>query len=351
MSQYVVIGAGVLGASTAYQLSKKGVDVTLIDQFHFGEATRAAAGIISPWLSQKNNPEVYSILQKGAAYYEDLQQELHQIGINDIGYRKVSSIHLHKDESKLSKMITDVKGRREEAPEIGEVNVLTGKDVQETIPFMSDRMGAVQVEGGGRVHGETLKDSLIRAAKMNGATVRQGEAILNGEHQLYVNGAPVEYHKLIVTNGAWIHQLIKKDVLPFEITSTKTQIVYLQGKDHLSGEWPVIMLPNNKYIVGFDNGRIAIGAEHLPNNDFEPQLSAGSVLDLLKIIFKFAPGLKEAKWIDTRVGFRPSSSLNEPVLQVLPSNPNIIIGNGLGSSGMTSGPYLGLKLAEMALYQ
>ncbi len=51
MKTYIVIGAGILGASTAYHLAKAGVRVTLVDRQDLGQATNAAAGIICPWLS------------------------------------------------------------------------------------------------------------------------------------------------------------------------------------------------------------------------------------------------------------------------------------------------------------
>jgi len=44
-----IVGAGIVGATAAYQLSKKGIDVTVFDA-GVGQATKAAAGIICPWL-------------------------------------------------------------------------------------------------------------------------------------------------------------------------------------------------------------------------------------------------------------------------------------------------------------
>lgn len=50
MKTYIVVGGGILGASTAYHLAKAGVRVTLVDRQDLGQATDAAAGIICPWL-------------------------------------------------------------------------------------------------------------------------------------------------------------------------------------------------------------------------------------------------------------------------------------------------------------
>lgn len=45
MNKVIVIGAGILGASAAYQLSKLGAEVIIIDRKDVGQATDAAAGL------------------------------------------------------------------------------------------------------------------------------------------------------------------------------------------------------------------------------------------------------------------------------------------------------------------
>ncbi|HYX48427.1 MAG TPA: FAD-dependent oxidoreductase, partial [Ktedonobacteraceae bacterium] len=45
----VIIGAGVIGSSIAYQLSKQGVQVSVLEREEIAaEASRAAAGLLSP---------------------------------------------------------------------------------------------------------------------------------------------------------------------------------------------------------------------------------------------------------------------------------------------------------------
>ncbi|WP_328194111.1 FAD-binding oxidoreductase [Bacillus atrophaeus] len=55
MEKVIVVGAGILGASAAYQLAKMGADVLVIDRKDKGQATHAAKGIICPWISPRSN--------------------------------------------------------------------------------------------------------------------------------------------------------------------------------------------------------------------------------------------------------------------------------------------------------
>ncbi|RPF52173.1 NAD(P)/FAD-dependent oxidoreductase [Aquisalibacillus elongatus] len=349
MKPYIIIGAGILGASTAYHLSKQGVPVILIDKHHKGEATRSGAGIISPWLSQKNNQKLYKIISSGAKYYPELVRELSDQGIHDTSYAQVGSIHLHKSQDKLEKMVQDAADRREDAPEVEGLSLLTGQEVNNSISIMGDRMGAVKVDGGARVNGRKMRDALIQAAKLHGTEVIEGEAQFISDNKISVNQKELTGQKIIVTNGAWADHLLKQIGISFHVSSQKTQILQLEYRDDDPSKWPAIMLPNNKYIVGFENHQVFVGSAHDANDDFDPTSSAAGVYEILKTAFKFAPGLEQAKFIGSQVGFRPTMPDQEPYIGNLPNHPDIFITNGLGASGITSGPYLGKTIAETLL--
>ena|SRR5690606_40186684 len=121
MSEVIVVGAGVLGASTAYHLVKMGAKVTIVDAGLEGQATVAAAGIICPWTSQRRNKKWYTLAKNGAAYFSTLIPALEEDSDIDTGYKKVGAISIHTDSEKLKKMKERALKRREDAPEIGEV--------------------------------------------------------------------------------------------------------------------------------------------------------------------------------------------------------------------------------------
>ncbi|MET3683301.1 D-amino-acid dehydrogenase [Alkalibacillus flavidus] len=350
MAHYLVVGAGILGSSVAYHLAKQGQRVTVIDYPNEGEATRAAAGIISPWVSQKQNDTLYQVLKHGAAYYADLVKQLHALGIHETSYKQVGSLHLHKNGDKLAKMVDDTLFRRQDAPEIGEVTQLSAEAVEQESPVMTDNMGAVKMAGGGRVNGGVFRDALLKGAEMYGTSVIQGYATLHqNKTAVDVNGTMIEADQIVATNGAWASSLLRETGHHIDVTSTKTQIVQLQLPDYVTEDWPVVMLPNNKYIVGFKGGIVSVGAEHRDNMDFRPNVDAASIHDILKVAFKFAPGLKDAHFINAKVGFRPQTPDKRPVYGFLSDSPAIYVANGLGASGMTSGPFLGAEITRHLL--
>ncbi len=103
MQSYIVIGSGILGASTAYHLAKQGADVTLVDRNDPGQATAAAAGIVCPWLTNRRNKAWYRLVKEGAKYYPTLIQQLRADGETETGYARVGAINIFDTEEKLNK--------------------------------------------------------------------------------------------------------------------------------------------------------------------------------------------------------------------------------------------------------
>jgi D-amino-acid dehydrogenase len=353
MQKMIVVGAGILGASTAYHLAKSGVDVALVDRFDRGQATDAAAGIICPWLSQRRNKAWYQLVKGGARYYPALIDQLEADGETDTGYSRVGAISLHTDAEKLEKMAERARKRREDAPEIGEISILSQAETKKLFPPLSEEYGSVYVSGGARVNGRALRNSLINAAIKNGATFLQGDATLvfkdNQVTGIKLNESILEADQVIVTGGAWSKELLQPLGVHFLVKPQKAQIIHLEMKDMDTSQWPVVMPPNDQYIVTFEDGRVVVGATHEDDAGFDYRVTAGGVNEVLEKALSVAPGLANSTMLETRVGFRPFTPGFLPVIGSLPNYKGIFIANGLGASGLTSGPYLGSELAKLAL--
>ncbi|WP_449540278.1 NAD(P)/FAD-dependent oxidoreductase [Ferdinandcohnia sp. Marseille-Q9671] len=355
MNTYIVVGAGILGASTAYHLAKAGASVTIVDRQDKGQATDAAAGIVCPWLSQRRNKAWYNLAKSGANYYSSLIPELEAVGETKTGYKKVGAISLHSMDDKLQKMEERAYTRREDAPEIGEITRLDASNSKKLFPPLSDEYSSVYISGAARVNGRELRNALIRAAKHYGAVEKNGSAALlqEGDHLIgiKVEGEVVKADKLIVTAGVWAHDLLAPLGINFLVSSQKAQIVHLQLEDTNTENWPVVMPPNDQYILAFDEGRVVVGATHENDKGIDLRVTAGGLHEIFDKAIPIAPGLSDGTVLETRVGFRPFTPDFLPVIGSIPGFDNLYAANGLGASGLTVGPYLGGELAKLAMGQ
>lgn len=353
MLKYIVIGTGILGASTAYHLAKLGADVTLVDRQDRGQATDAAAGIVCPWLSQRRNKAWYHLVKGGAKYYPTLIKQLEADGETETGYKRVGAITLHTDEEKLEKMAERARKRREEAPEIGEITILSPSETKKLFPPLSEEFGSIHVSGGARVNGRALRNALVNAAIKNGATLIHGDASLvhkdNRVTGIKLQESILIADRVIVTGGAWSKELLQPLGINFLVIPQKAQIVHLEIPDTDTSKWPVVMPPNDQYILTFEDGRIVVGATHEDEAGFDNRVTAGGLNEILCKALAVAPGLADSTILETRVGFRPFTPGFLPVIGTLPNYEGLLLANGLGASGLTSGPYLGAELAKLAL--
>lgn len=355
MKQYIIIGAGILGTTAAYQLAKSGVSVTVIDREDPGRATDAAAGIICPWLSQRRNKAWYELAKSGAAYYTSLIEQLKEDGETETGYRQVGAISVQKDADKLEKMKERAITRRFNAPEIGVVEKLSTTETSALFPPLSNEFESVYISGAARVNGRALRKSLVNAAKKHGAVFVKGSAELEYMDKI-VTGVRIGNQLypadcVLVTAGAWASELLKPLDIHLEVSGQKAQIVHLQLSDEKTEEWPVVIPPNDQYILAFDNGKVIVGATHENDMEFDGRVTAGGLHEVLDKALAVAPGLNESEFVETRVGFRPITPNFLPIIGEVPNVKGLFLANGLGASGLTVGPFLGEQLAKLTLGQ
>ncbi|REJ09005.1 FAD-binding oxidoreductase [Halobacillus trueperi] len=347
----IIIGAGILGASTAYHLAKKGEEVIVIDRNDPEQATRNAAGIVCPWLTNRSNKVWYPLVTGGAKYYPALMEELAEAGETQTGYKQVGAINIFDTEEKLEKKRKVALERKEQAPEMGEISCLSPEETKEMFPPVAEHYRALHISGGARVNGAEVTSSLLRAAKKSGATFINGDAAFLYENKrvegVYVHGEKIFSDRVVVANGAWTKTLFDPIGMSPHVTFEKAQIVHVDMENYDTENWPVMLPPFNHYILTFGKGRIVIGATKEKAHD--TRVTAGSVHQLMDKALRVAPGLADATYVKTNVGFRPFTPGSTPVIGKVPGHENVVVANGLGASGLTSGPYIGSELSKYLL--
>lgn len=355
MKKVIVVGAGILGAATAFQLAAMGAEVLVIDRKDKGQATDAAAGIICPWLSQRRNQAWYRLATAGARYYPELIAQLHDEGETETGYAQVGALSVHHDPGKITQMEERAQVRKADAPEIGEITRLGEAEARELFPLLAEGYPAVRISGAARVDGRALRDALIRSAQRKGAVVVNGEASLiysgNRVTGVTVGAQAFTADLVIVCAGAWAGPLLQPLGIHFKVHYQKAQIVHLELPDSQdTGNWPVVIPPNDQYLLTFEGQKIVLGSTHENDiEDYDIRITAGGIQEILNKGLDLAPGLADSTFQEVRVGFRPFTPGFLPVIGAIPGWEGLITANGLGASGLTMGPYLGSQLAKLAL--
>jgi D-amino-acid dehydrogenase len=347
MMRIVVVGSGIVGASCAYTASSLGAEVVLADAALPGRATAAGAGIVCPWWSElADDPVWYQFAYAAARYYQELAAGL---GAADMGYRRVGALIMcSTDEQETVRQ--QFRARRAAAPEIGEVEPLTGPQARAIFPLLSGDRPAVHIDGAWCVDGRQVATTLASAAAARGAVIKTGRAELvrtSGRATgVTIGGEFIAADAVVMATGAWADSVLP----PGLVEPQRGQIAHFSVEPADTRGWPVV-LPAGRghYLVAFDDHRVVAGATRESGSGFDYRVTAAGLAEVLREALAAAPGLATAAHLETRVGFRPLSADGRPVLGPVPGTDGLIVVTGLGPTGLTMGPYAGAVAARLAL--
>ncbi|MGT2911897.1 NAD(P)/FAD-dependent oxidoreductase [Streptococcus cameli] len=341
----IIIGGGIVGSTAAFYLSQEqGLTVTLIDK-GIGTATRAAAGIICPWLSQRRNKEWYALTASGASFYQQLMIDLQEAGIPDLPYQQTGTLVFKNKASLLEKLQSMATERRKTAKDIGDLSIWTGAELTQLIPPLTTQQGAILASGGGRVDGEKLLEHLQQLILKNGGQILKGEATLRDEKTVLIEEQELSFDHLLLACGAWLPTILSSLSYQVDIRPQKGQLLEIQTQ-YETESWPGCMLHGEIDILPFENGKLVIGATHEDDMNYDLTIDTNKIQAMKDIASQFIPAVANSTVAATRVGTRAYTSDFLPFYGNLADNPNIWVASGLGSSGLTSGPFIGWQLAQ-----
>lgn len=347
-----IIGSGIVGASSAFHIAKKGHEVFLIDEVKDGKATLAGAGILCPWNSRVNDPDWFDIATRGFAYYPEFLEALEELGEVDTGYKQSGALFVSKDYDTIHQLKVKLEKDKEQFPAIGEIKLLQAPDGKNFFPSLHENLHALYISGSARLDGRLLGDALIRAVKRMGTHIVEEKARLKkirNKAIVVTEKEEITADKIIVATGAWTNEILSPLGLSINVSPQRGQIIHLKA-DVETSNWPVVLpLDSSHYIVPFDDQRIVFGATREDGTGFDYRMTAGGIHEVLEEGLKVAPNLTHLPIQEIRIGFRPMSDDAKPLLGRLSKLENVVVATGLGSSGLLMGPYVGSLAAKIAL--
>lgn len=345
MKKIAIIGGGIIGLTLANYLDLKKYSITVYDN-PVGQATKASAGIISPWLSKRRNKKWYQLAKDGAAFYPKLVQDF---ALSTNVYRQTGTLILRKDRE-LDSLIQLAEERKQAAPEIGTIQLLSANETKSKLPLLS-ASPAVFITGGGKLDGASYLATLRQRALTRNIRLKKGLVQLTqkqGQWLVNANEQIERFDAIALCAGPGLSELVKPLGLITDIRPQKGQLLAFESPYKTSGSWPVAMLDGESDLIPFENGQILVGATHENDSGFDLTPTPEAFTHLKQ---KTVPFLEDSNFFEQytatyRVGTRAYTSDFAPFFNCLPDDPTAVVASGLGSSGLTTGPYIGFLLAK-----
>jgi len=354
----VVIGAGIVGATAAWQLARRGTDVVLVESGEAGRATSAGAGIVQPWRPAATGPwGAYSDL--AGATWPELAADLAADSGQDPSYATVGGLTLGRDAAVLQAAADELTVARTVRgwAGLGDVEVLAPGEAARRFPVLRTDLPALWVGGVGRVDGRLFRDAAVRAAERAGVRRLEGRAELvvgaGRVRGVRVGGERVDADVVVLAAGAWTAGLVRPLGVELPLGPMRGQILHVQVPDGGTAGWPTVMTSGaefgHHYLLAFPGGRVVVGATREPDAGFDHRVTVAGQRQVLDAALTLAPGLADATVLETRIGFRPVTPDGLPLFGAVPGADGLLVATGLGANGLTYGPLMGVLAAGLAL--
>ncbi|RIK37225.1 MAG: FAD-dependent oxidoreductase [Chloroflexi bacterium] len=360
----IVIGGGIVGMSTAYHLARAGAQTLVIDRHDTGRATDAGAGILAPEISREADAW-FNFAVAAVDYYPHLITQLEQEDAGDTGYARCGLLLVAASPDEITpfaeaQRLILARQRQRGYPSVEELHPVGAAPARERFPALGTIHTALYDACAARVDGRLINAALNRAALGRGvATLSASVDRLIIEHGqvsgVLAGGEPIHARAVVIAGGAWSASFGEQLGLTIPIEPQRGQIIHLDLPGVATGDWPVVNAFHGHYIVSWPGsagaGRVVVGATRETGAGFAPHTTVSGVIEVLSEALRVAPGLAGAAIAEIRVGLRPRTPDNLPVLCRAPTVAGVVIAAGHGATGLQLGPLSGKIAAELALGQ
>ncbi|GEK27718.1 NAD(P)/FAD-dependent oxidoreductase [Furfurilactobacillus siliginis] len=345
-TKIAIIGGGIVGSTAAFYLHQQpGVEIIMFDD-GTGQATKAAAGIISPWLSKRRNQQWYRLARDGAGLFHELAIDAHLTGTS---FARTGTIITRDDSDDLDALEQLAYERRDSAPTMGEIYRLNEASIKALLPFVHHSAPGILITGGARIDGQLFCAQLQQAANV---IPRPGRVSFNEKGDLVANGQIEKFDLVIAAVGAWLPELLNPLGLTTAVRPQKGQLLELKTPVYQTTQpQPVLMPEGERDFIPTTPGQLIVGATHENDQGFDLTPSVEVENDLLASANRVTQTLTTQDITGIRVGTRAYTQDFAPFFGTLVGHESILVASGLGSSGLTTGPLIGQLLAQMAIGQ
>lgn len=388
----VIIGGGIVGASCAYELSRRGAQVTVIEKDQIGMAcSYGNAGWMTPcfamplpmpglflkslkWLTNPESPlyikpEPSLLLMKWLTHFmfamnqKQAERAIHslvsmsQVSLDE--YKKLAQIQNISFEQKGLLMVSHTKEGVQAA--VDEMNLVEGHGVrgkhlspEEVLQMEPSLHGPLK--GGvyfpDEAHAEPLKvvQALMEEARKNGARIFEKNAMLDMEFEgdkiksITTENGKMEADVFVLATGSWSTEIARKLRLSIPILGGKGYALITPPLEK-QPQHP-IMLVEKKIAVTPRNGSLRIaGTLELVNQDFSITQRRVNAIQKGAREYLHLPEQLEIK--ELWRGLRPCTPDGVPLIGFAKHHTNLMLACGHQMLGLQSGMGTGVMVSDL----
>jgi glycine oxidase len=347
----IFVGGGVIGLACAWRAAQGGASVCVLERNRpAAGASAVAAGMLAPvgessWGEEALLALNFESLRRWPEFADALEE---QTG-DAVEFAVRGALHVALDRDEAEELRRDYELHRQ----LGlESEWLAASACRKLEPGLTTAVrGGAHVPGEAAVDPRTVTHALLTALEASGVRLESGAEVVGGTrgagswHLETRDGREFEAANLVLTAGCWSGGV---DWLPSEarppVRPVKGEILTLRGP---ANEPPCerIIGGERTYLVPRADGRLIVGAT-VEELGFDTRLTAGGVHELLREAYRVLPEIAELEFAEARVGLRPGTPDNAPLIGHGPID-GLLIATGHFRNGILQTPVTADSIAAL----
>ncbi len=362
----IVVGAGAVGCSCAYELTKAGKKVLVVDKKDACMGTGGATGGLLSWFTKKPGYHLDLFLES-YKMFAPLEDEIGSFGLHEEGSVQVIETELELELVKKSM-------ERDDIPPGFELRIVDGKDLLDLEPYISpDLLGALWIPQSGRMEVFEYIYALMRAARARGceylAETAVVDLVLDGRRVRGVKTNRGEFACDTVVNacGVWGNDLANMLGFDMPIKPRRGQMVAMEQRARFVNHMitssmyqtikfhPELITDETIQRIGYsfgieqtDSGTAILSCTR-EFAGFDTGITTEAITKIIQGAAKIFPCLKDMSLIRTFSGLRPYTPDGLPIVGTLGQYEGFLMACGHEGDGIALAPVTAKLIKELIL--
>jgi sarcosine oxidase subunit beta len=345
-----IIGGGIIGASTAYHLARKGcTDVIILEKDLLAQAsTGLSAGGIR---QQFSHPANIRLSQEAVRLFERFEEELGA----DVEFRQVGYLFLAQSEDVWQEFLVNVETQRQ----LGvPVEVLTPEEIKRRWPYLNvdDLRGGTFCPQDGYADPYMAAMGFANAARRLGVRIEEQTKvtaiqIAAGEVRgVDTTRGPIAAPAVVDVAGPWAGEVAEMAGFSLPVKPYRRQVFITQAFDAIPKPVPMILDIEPAFYFRGEGPSILMGMSDPDEpSSFNTNVDYRFMERVIDAAIHRAPLLENAEILRGWGGLYAITPDDNPIIGPLPGAQGFYCAIGFSGHGFQQAPTVGRILAELIL--
>lgn len=343
----IVVGAGIVGCTVAYELAKAGARVQVLETRAPGQgATRASAGILAPFIEGHGSPLLRALGKRSLDLYDDYLARLREDG-GEVVYQRSGTFELAFSDADVERLRAVAAALTEQGIESKWVEPAEFAAVEPSASPCA--AGALLIPTHGFVGVSALTLAAVEAAKKLHARFRTETgairifALPNSRVGVQTSRATWEADRVVLAAGSWSSAVTVEGADRIAVKPIRGQLIQLQGAP---GAIQRVVWGPDGYLVPWPDGSVLVGST-VEDVGFDESHTTEAVDKLRATAAMLVPALSEAPLAEIRTGLRPKGPDDVPILGRSRAVPGLIYATAHYRNGVLLTPLTAQLVSDL----